>query len=260
MGDNEIKEYLHTLMADVLNREIYPVIDKLRMAEMDNRRVFRIMSEMVKGLEVMGKLPDSVTIFGSARTRPEEDLYRTARKIGQRFAEEGYAVVTGGGPGLMEAANRGAMDAGGESVGLNIVLPHEQEANQYVNTPLSFRYFFIRKVMFLKYAKALVIMPGGFGTMDELFESLTLKQTGKMQRFPIILYSKKYWGGLYEWMRDRMVDSGFIDSEELELFSMTDDPEDVVDRVCRYCQAQKKPYFSYLEHDEFNEKPEQRGR
>jgi len=254
VGEDELKQYLHTMMADVLNREVYPIVDKLRMAEMDNRRVFRIMSEMVKGLEVMGKLPDSVTIFGSARTKPEDDLYRTARKIGQRFAEEGYAVVTGGGPGLMEAANRGATDAGGESVGLNIVLPSEQEPNKYVNTLLSFRYFFIRKVMFVKYAKALVIMPGGFGTMDELFESLTLKQTGKMQRFPIILYDKKYWGGLYDWMREQMIDHGFIDPEELELFSITDDPEEVVDRVCRYCQAQKKPYVSYVESDEFNER------
>jgi uncharacterized protein (TIGR00730 family) len=154
----------------------------------------------------------------------------------------------------MEAANRGATDAGGESVGLNIVLPSEQDPNKYVNTLLSFRYFFIRKVMFVKYAKALVIMPGGFGTMDELFESLTLKQTGKMQRFPIILYDKKYWGGLYDWMRGQMIDHGFIDPEELELFSITDDPEEVVDRVCRYCQAQKKPYVSYVESDEFNER------
>ncbi|HDL53564.1 MAG TPA: TIGR00730 family Rossman fold protein [Proteobacteria bacterium] len=221
---------------------------------MDNRRLFRIMAEMVTGMEIMEKLPDSVTIFGSARSRPEDELYKKARKIGRRFAEEHYAVVTGGGPGLMEAANRGAMEGGGESVGLNILLPKEQQANGYVTVPLNFRYFFIRKVMFLKYAKALIILPGGFGTMDELFESLTLKQTGKMHKFPIILFDRGYWGGLYDWMTNHMVKSGFLDEDELDLLSISDDPEETVNRVSRFCSAQREPYISYLEHDELGDK------
>lgn len=156
----------------------------------------------------------------------------------------------------MEAANRGAFEGGGTSVGLNITLPHEQEANKYANVELTFHYFFIRKVMFVKYAKALIVLPGGFGTMDELFESLTLKQTGKMQKFPIILFDRSYWGDLYNWMRDRMVADGYLEEEELELFSMTDDPGEVVGRVHTYCQAQKaheEPYVSYVESEEFSE-------
>jgi len=254
VNNNETRDLIFSLMGDLLSHEVYPAIERLRKAEMDNRRLFRIMAEMVTGLEIMEKLPDSVTIFGSARSRPRDELYKKVRKIGRRFAQEGYAVVTGGGPGLMEAANRGAMEGGGESVGLNILLPREQKANRYVTTSLNFRYFFIRKVMFVKYAKALVIMPGGFGTMDELFESLTLKQTGKMHKFPIILFDSEYWGGLYDWMKKHMVKCGFLDDNELELLSISDDPEETVDLVCQFRRAQGEPYISYLEHDEFSEK------
>ena len=154
----------------------------------------------------------------------------------------------------MEAANRGAADAGGTSVGLNITLPMEQEPNRYANVQMNFHYFFIRKVMFVKYARALVVLPGGFGTMDELFESLTLKQTGKMQKFPIILFDRSYWSGLYDWLRDRMVEDGYLTEKELDLLSMTDDPEEVVSRVHMYCRAQwarKEPYISYVETEEF---------
>ena len=251
---NETSLIIKALLEEVLSKEIHPVLESLHHAQLDNRRVFRMMAEMVTGMEVMSKLPDAVSIFGTARTKPRDAVYKAARRIGKRFAEEGYAVITGGGPGVMEAANRGAMDAGGTSVGLNISLPHEQVPNKYANVELNFRYFFIRKVMFLKYARALIVLPGGFGTMDELFESLTLKQTGKMQKFPIILFDESYWTPLYGWLRDRMVSDGYLDEEELKLFSMTDDTEEVVERVHLYCEAQKahdEPYISYVEAEEF---------
>ncbi len=253
---NETSLIIKALLEEVLSKEIHPVLQNLHQAQLDNRRVFRMMAEMVTGMEVMSKLPDAVSVFGSARSKPRDAIYKDARRIGKRFAEEGYAVITGGGPGVMEAANRGAMDAGGTSVGLNITLPHEQLPNKYVNVELNFRYFFIRKVMFVKYARALVVLPGGFGTMDELFESLTLKQTGKMQKFPIILFDESYWAPLYGWLRDRMVEDGYLDEEELNLFSMTDDPEEVVGRVHKYCQDQKaheEPYITYIEAEEFTE-------
>lgn len=253
MGDDGTRNIIRTLLEDVLQRDIHPVLEKLRRGQMDNRRVFRMMSEMVHGLEVMSKLPDAVSIFGSARSRSRDPDYKAARRIAHRFAEEGYAIITGGGPGIMEAANRGAADAGGTSVGLNITLPHEQAPNKYANVQLDFHYFFIRKVMFLKYARALIILPGGFGTMDELFESLTLKQTGKVQKFPIILFDTEYWTGLYHWLRDSMVAKGCLDEEELELLSMTDDPEEVVSRVHNYCRSQDAPYQTYIEPDEFLE-------
>lgn len=253
MGDNGTRDILRTLLEDIIHREIYPVLERLQRGQLDNRRVFRMMSEMVHGLEVMSKLPDAVSVFGSARSKPRDADYRAARRIAHLFAEEGYAVITGGGPGIMEAANRGAAEAGGTSVGLNITLPHEQDANKYANVQINFHYFFIRKVMFLKYARALIILPGGFGTMDELFESLTLKQTGKVQKFPIILYDKKYWDGLYNWLRDTMVERGCLDLEELELLSMTDEPEEVVSRVHSYCRAQEEPYQTYIEPEDFTE-------
>jgi len=253
VGDNETRDIIRTLLEDVIQKEIHPVLRQLHRGQLDNRRVFRMMAELVRGLEVMGKVPDAVSVFGSARSKPSYPDYKYARQIGRLFAEEGYAVITGGGPGIMEAANRGAFDAGGTSVGLNITLPHEQEANKYTNVELNFRYFFIRKVMFLKYARALIVLPGGFGTMDELFESLTLKQTGKMQKFPIILFDTRYWAGLYDWMKDFMVAEGCLDEDELDLLSMTDDPEEVVSRVVKYCRAQKEPYDTYIEPEEFTE-------
>jgi len=256
MGNDETSHIIRALLDEVLSREINPVLEKLHQDQQDNRRVFRIMAEMVTGMEVMSKLPDSVSVFGSARCEQDEEVYKTARNIGRRFAQAGYGVITGGGPGVMEAANRGAFEGGGTSVGLNIVLPREQKPNKYANIELHFNYFFIRKVMFVKYSRALIVLPGGFGTMDELFESLTLKQTGKIQKFPIILFDKSYWGPLYDWMREKMVAEGFLNEEELDLFYMTDDPDDVVDRVHSYSQAQKaheEPYISYVEPEEFGE-------
>lgn len=256
MSNDETSRIIKTLLEEVISGEIHPVLKRLHRDQQDNRRVFRMMAEMVTGMEVMSKIPVSISMFGSARCGPEDEVYKAARNIAKRFAKEGYGVITGGGPGVMEAANRGAFEGGGTSVGLNITLPHEQKSNRYANVELTFHYFFIRKVMFVKYARALIVLPGGFGTMDELFESLTLKQTGKMRKFPIILFDQSYWGGLYAWLQDRMVADGYLDEDELELFSMTDDPDEVVSRVHTYWQAQKihdESYISYVESDEFLE-------
>ena len=195
-------------------------------------RLFRIMSEFVDGFETMANVGPGVSIFGSARTSEGEPYYELARETARRLAAEGLAVITGGGPGIMEAANRGASEAGGQSVGLNIVLPFEQTANPYLTRYVDFRYFFVRKVMFVKYARAFVIMPGGFGTMDEFFESMTLIQTNKIHHFPVFLMGKEYWGGLMDWIHEVMLErEGFISPEDPDLWTVTDDPQDVVDRV-----------------------------
>ncbi len=251
---NETGKIIEALMRELMEREIHPALERLRSAEQDNRRVFRMMAEMVTGIEVMSSIPPAVTVFGTARAKPQDRVYRVARHICERFAQEGFAVVSGGGPGVMEAANRGASEGGGASIGLNIALPHEQSPNKYAKTNLTFHYFFIRKVMFVKYARAFVIMPGGFGTMDELFEALTLKQTGKMQRFPIILFDSSYWGGLVEWLKTNMVRSGYIDPEDLDLFWMVDDQDEVVDRVVRFWKTQGAPFTSFLESEDYPER------
>jgi len=253
VADDGTGKIIKALLDDVVRREIKPSLDRLSRSQMDNRRVFRIMAEMVTGMELMWNMPDAVTMFGSARSKPGDPVYKAARYIARRFCEEGYAVITGGGPGIMEAANRGATEADGISIGLNITLPAEQKPNKYVKTLLNFHYFFIRKVMFVKYAKAFIIMPGGFGTMDELFESLTLKQTGKMQKFPIILFDSNYWAGLHSWMLDNMVDRGYLESEELDLLIMTDDPDEVVNEVVHFCRSQEEPYTPYIEPDDYVE-------
>ena len=194
----------------------------------DPWRVLRIMGEFVSGFEDLAELGPAVTIFGSARTRPGTPVYEqtveTARKLGQA----GFTIITGGGPGIMEAGNKGAVEAGVESVGLGIELPFEQTINEYVTLPIAFRYFFARKTMFLKYAQAYVIFPGGFGTMDELMESLTLVQTGKVQNFPIILFGSEYWRGLLAWLEDTMLAAGNISPEDLKLMRVTDSPDEVV--------------------------------
>lgn len=196
-------------------------------------RVFRIMSEFVDGFETMRRVPPAVSIFGSARTAPGEPDYEKARALGAALAAEDFAVITGGGPGMMEAANRGAKEAGGISVGLNIFLPHEQAANPYQTVSLDFRYFFCRKVMFVKYASAFVCFPGGFGTLDEFFEAMTLIQTQKVRRFPVILVGSSFWSPLLEWMKKHQAgENGFISPSDLELCSVVDDVGEVVRRVC----------------------------
>ena len=195
----------------------------------DPWRIFRIMSEFVEGFEVMSEVGPAVSVFGSSRTLPDSRYYQMARKLGGMLAREGFAVITGGGPGIMEAANRGADEAGGKSVGLNITLPHEQIANPYANIEVDFRYFFARKVMFVKYACAFVCFPGGFGTMDEFFEAMTLIQTGKVESFPVVLIGKSFWAKLIGWMENVMCGRhGNVSSEDLRRFHVTDSLQETI--------------------------------
>ncbi len=195
---------------------------------LDPWRVLRIMGEFVEGFDELADLGPAVTVFGSARTEPDDPMYEEACETARKLGEEGFAIITGGGPGIMEAANKGAALGGAESVGLGIELPFEQVMNDYVTRSLEFRYFFTRKTMFLKYAQAYVIFPGGFGTMDELMESLTLIQTGKIQNFPVVLFGTSYWEGLLEWIRATMLAGGKISPGDLHIFACTDSPEEVV--------------------------------
>jgi uncharacterized protein (TIGR00730 family) len=191
----------------------------------DAWRALRILSEFVEGFDTLSDLPPAVSVFGSARAKPDSPECELAERLGAELARAGYAVITGGGPGVMEAANKGASEAGGLSIGLGIELPFEQGLNEWVDLGIDFRYFFARKTMFVKYAQAFVVLPGGFGTMDELFEALTLVQTRKVTRFPVVLMGTWYWNGLVTWMRDVMVGEGKIGPEDLELFCLTDDIE-----------------------------------
>ncbi len=198
----------------------------------DSWRLFRIMAEFVDGFDAMSTVEiPAVTIYGSARTPVDHPWYQRTVDIARKLAEEGYAVITGGGPGIMEAANKGAAEAEGVSIGLNISLPHEQEPNPYANLPLHFKYFFVRKVMFMKYSQAFICMPGGFGSMDELFESLTLIQTERIKPFPIVLVGTDFWSGLVDWLRTVMGTHGTISTKDLDLFVLLDDVNDVVDYV-----------------------------
>ena len=195
-------------------------------------RVFRIMSEFVEGFETMSHVPTAVSVFGSARATPDDPHYAMAEQLARELVGHGFATLTGGGPGIMEAANKGAAEAGGESIGLNIYLPEEQAANLYQNVAMDFRYFFCRKVMFVKYAVAFVCFPGGFGTMDEFFESMTLIQTDKTPQFPVILMGSDFWNPLVSWMREsQMARNAFISPEDLDLFIVTDDVKQAVDVI-----------------------------
>ena len=194
----------------------------------DPWRALRILAEFVEGFDAMARVGPAVTVFGSARTIPDDPLYELARTIGRRLAEAGYAVITGGGPGTMEAANRGCQEGGGLSVGCNIELPHEQSLNRYVDLGVEFRYFFARKTMFVKYADGFVILPGGFGTLDELFEAITLIQTGKVRHFPVVLVGRAYWSGLLDWIRATLLEAGAVSEVDIDLFQIAEDPEEVV--------------------------------
>ena len=199
--------------------------------ESDAWRALRIMGEFIDGFDALARLGPAVSIFGSARTKAGEPMYEHARDLAGRLSEQGFTVITGGGPGIMEAANRGAKEADGISVGLAIDLPHETGLNQYVDLPAYFRYFFVRKTMFVKYAQAFVIFPGGFGTFDELFESLTLVQTGKIDHFPLILYGSDYWSGLLEWLRSTVVDAANVYETDLSLLRVSDDVGEIVEVI-----------------------------
>jgi hypothetical protein len=199
----------------------------------DTWRVFRIMGEFVQGFEELAHITNGVAIFGSARTPPDDPVYRAAQETAGLLAHAGFAVVTGGGPGIMEAANRGAFEAGGTSIGCNIELPHEQKSNDYLTLSLKFKYFFVRKMMFVKYSNAFIIFPGGFGTMDELFESLTLIQTRKIRNFPVVLYGSEYWSGLIDWIGSTVLSNGNIAAEDLKLLHLTDSPAEIVEIISR---------------------------
>lgn len=197
----------------------------------DPWRVLRIMGEFVQGFDALAEVGAAISVFGSARVAPEDPMYQQATLMGRRLAEAGFAVITGGGPGIMEAANRGAHEAGGVSIGCNIELPREQTINAYAALSVNFRYFFCRKTMFIKYSEGFVLFPGGFGTLDELFEAVTLIQTGKIKRFPLILFGRAYWEGLFTWMRTSMLAEGKITPSELELFQLTDSVDEAVQAI-----------------------------
>lgn len=211
-------------------------MDSAKIAE--SWRVMRIQSELVDGIEHLAKLGPAVTVFGSARLQADDLYYLDAVRLGQLLAEAGLAVISGGGPGIMEAANRGAYQQGGKSVGLNITLPHEQHANHYQNQSMSFRYFFVRKFLFVKHAVGFAIYPGGFGTLDELFEAVTLVQTGKAARFPIVLIGKDYWSGLLDWLEKTMMASGCVNQNEIDLIQLVDNADEaakiIIDRHRKY--------------------------
>jgi len=202
----------------------------------DPWRVFRIMSEFVEGFEVLSGVGKAVSIFGSSRTKPGNKYYKLAEETAYRLAKAGYAVITGSGPGIMEAANKGTRRAGGHSIGLNIQIPSEQMPNKYVDTLLDFRYFFVRKVMFVKYAKAFVIMPGGYGTLDEFTEAINLIQTQRIDKFPVVLFGQEYWKGMLDWLRERVLKEGNIDEKELAIFSVVDKPKEVVETIKKFYQ------------------------
>ena len=209
-------------------------------------KVFQIMAEFVRGFEQLSEIQPSVSFFGSARLGPEHPYYALAEQIARKLSDAGFAIVSGGGPGLMEAANKGAFNGKSPSVGLNIVLPHEQRTNPYQDLSLTFQHFFARKVMFIKYAKAYVVLPGGFGTLDEVIEALTLVQTGKSVRMPVILVHRPFWNGLVEWFKSSLVAQGMIGAEDLDLFSLADTADEVVDII-----------FAYYERAGFEPSPEE---
>ncbi|MSU20012.1 MAG: TIGR00730 family Rossman fold protein [Pedosphaera sp.] len=207
----------------------------------DPWRIFRIMAEFVDSFETLSQVGPAVTIFGSARTLPSDPYYQASVALGKGLAKHHLAVVTGGGPGIMEAANRGASEGKGKSVGLNIELPFEQKGNRFANIPVNFHYFFSRKVCFVKYSIAFIFMPGGFGTLDEFFEVLTLVQTHRISRFPLILFGRDYWTGLLKWMKSTLEKDGFISRGELDLFTVTDDPEEAIAIVVDYMRRVGPP-------------------
>ena len=205
----------------------------------DPWRVMRIMGEFIEGFDALSGVRRGVTIFGSARTAPDDPQYQAAQEVGRLLAEAGFDVITGAGPGIMEAGNRGAREGGGYSVGCNIELPFEQGHNPYVDTLVNFRYFFVRKTMFIKYSVGYVVFPGGFGTLDELFEAVTLIQTGKLYQFPVILFGRHYWAGLIRWLETRVLGEGKISPGDVDLMLLTDDPQEAVDAIVRAYGAQR---------------------
>lgn len=219
------------------NDDMQYLIDDMKVG--DTWRIFKILAEFVEGFEKLSGIDPAVTVFGSARVKEDDKHYLLAMEIGRKLAAEGITVVTGGGPGIMEAANRGAFEAGGQSIGLNIELPFEQRANPYVRKTVTFEYFFVRKVMLVKYANAFIILPGGFGTMDELFEAITLIQTGKIIPFPTILVDSSYWGGLIDWIKNTMLENGFIAKADLNFLQVVDTADEVITIVRQFLDTNR---------------------
>ncbi len=208
------------------------LVDALSIEE--SWRIFRIMAEFIEAIDALSRIQPAVTIFGSARVKAEDPFYNKAEMLARRLAQKGFSVITGGGPGIMEAANKGAAEAGGKSIGMNIRLPFEQKPNPYANISIEYKYFFVRKVMFVKYAVAYVIFPGGFGTLDELFEALTLIQTKRIKSFPVILIGQEYWGGMIDWLRNTMVREDKIVAEDLDFIKIVDDPDEAVRHIQKF--------------------------
>ena len=236
--DSDIRSYTPTTEDEKLLSS--PSTDPADFTRTDTWRVMRIMSEFIEGFDNLASVTKGVTIFGSARTSPEDPQYAAAQEVARLLAKEGFAVITGAGPGIMEAANKGAKLAGGRSIGCNIELPFEQGANPYVDTLINFRYFFVRKTMFIKYSNAFIIFPGGFGTLDEAFEALTLIQTGKIYQFPVIFFGRHYWAGLIRWIQARLLGEQKISAGDIDLMIMTDDPQEAVKMVVEAQQAQQR--------------------
>jgi len=212
----------------------------------DSWQVFRVISEFVEGFEKLSKIGPCVSIFGSARSKEENKFYSVAQDLAYKLTKEGYGIITGGGPGIMEAANKGAQQAGGKSVGLNIQLPFEQKANDFIDADklINFNYFFVRKLMFIKYAQGFIVMPGGFGTLDEFFEALTLIQTKKIGRFPIVLIGTDYWSGLMKWVKERLLTDNYVDEEDLKLFRIYDTADESVKYINEfYSRYMLRPNF-----------------
>lgn len=208
--------------------------------ETDTWRTLRIMGEFVEGFDALAEVGPAVSIFGSARVGRRNRYYGAARRVAAALARQGFAIITGGGPGIMEAANRGAKDAGGVSIGANIELPFEQGLNEYVDLGMEFRYFFVRKVMFVKYAEGFIIFPGGFGTLDELFEALTLIQTGKVEHFPVVLYGTDYWEGMMQWIRDKPLYEEKISPQDLDLLTITNDVDEACEAITRHHSSRER--------------------
>lgn len=227
------------------------VLDEMTVK--DTWRIFRMMAELVEGFDELSKIGPAVSMFGTARCKPSDPEYLLAETIARKLSERGFAVITGGGPGVMEAGNKGAIASGGTSVGLNIQLPREQAPNPYQTVSLDFRYFFLRKLMFVKYAVAFVILPGGFGSLDELFEAITLIQTNRIKRFPMFLVDSKFWNPMLDWLKSDVIKRGFISTEELNLLTVVDDPDDLVEQVV-WCEEEK----CYLTPDGLMSHPKRR--
>ena len=240
MMDEERGRSGHVRRRRTEDERLLSVPEREARRESTSWRVLRIMGEFVEGFDQLAELGPAVTLFGSARISPGDPMYSAAVEVGRLLGEAGFTIITGGGPGAMEAGNRGAREAGAPSVGLNIELPFESHVNPYVDVEIDFRYFFVRKVMLVKYSRAFVIFPGGFGTMDELFEALTLIQTGKIRDFPVVLFGSDYWRGLIEWLRANMVADGKATEADLGLIAITDSPEAVLEIIMSSAREQQE--------------------